>query len=73
MNSNFVDILSRLVPLYVTLPDLEQMKNSGEPWYGPSFYTHPQGYKMCLRVDANGNGDGENTRVCVCLHDERRT
>ena len=30
-----------------------------------SFYTHPQGYKMCLRVKANGTGEGFGTHVSV--------
>ena len=37
--------------------------------YSPSFYTHPDGYRMCIRVDPNGDGDGEGTHVSVftCL------
>ena len=31
----------------------------------PSFYTHPNGYHMALRVYANGNGRGEGTHVSV--------
>ena len=31
----------------------------------PSFYTHPNGYHMELRVYANGNGDSEGTHVSV--------
>jgi len=34
-------------------------------WYSPPFYTHPQGYKMCLSVVANGSGDGKGTHVSV--------
>ena len=37
-------------------------------WYSPGFYTHTCGYKMCLRVDANGCGAGEGTHVSVYLH-----
>ena len=32
---------------------------------GNSFYTHPDGYKMCIRVDPNGQGDGKGTHVSV--------
>ena len=31
----------------------------------PSFYTHPNGYHIALRVFANGDGDGEGTHVSV--------
>ena len=26
-------------------------KRTGDKWYSPPFYTGPEGYKMCLRVD----------------------
>ncbi len=45
------------------------MNNFGEhkrvhdDWYSNGFYTYPQGYKVCLRVDAIGNGDGKGTHV----------
>ena len=29
------------------------------------FYTHPQGYKFCVAVRANGWGDGAGTHVSV--------
>jgi hypothetical protein len=31
----------------------------------PAFYTSSKGYKMCIRVDANGDGDAEDTHVSV--------
>ena len=35
----------------------------------PGFYTHHNGYKMCLRVDPNGCCDGRGTHVSIytCL------
>ena len=33
--------------------------------YSPSFYTHPDGYRMCIRMDPNGDGDGKGTHVSV--------
>ena len=45
-----------------------ERKRSERLWYSPPFYTHPQGYKMCLRVDANGDGDGKGTHVSVYTH-----
>ena len=40
-------------------------KDSGEEWFSPPFYSHIGGYKMCLRVDANGLGDDTGTHVSV--------
>ena len=34
-------------------------------FYSDSFYTSPGGYKMCIRVDANGNTSGHGTHVSV--------
>ena len=45
--------------------DFEQQKAEGDNWYSPSFYTHPRGYRMCLRVYADGNDDGKGTHVSV--------
>ena len=47
---------------------LEQHKVDSDQWYSPPFYTHPQGYKMCLRVDANGHGEGKGTHVSVSVY-----
>lgn len=37
-------------------------------WYSPPFYTHSNGYKLCLRVYANGNGRCEGTHLSVFLN-----
>ena len=57
-----------LVPVSFTMPDFQQKKLSKSPWYSPSFYTHPYGYKMCLRVDANGYDVRTNIHVSMYLH-----
>ena len=33
--------------------------------YSPSYYISPNGYRMNIRVDANGCGEGEGTHVSV--------
>ena len=33
----------------------------------PSFYTHSHGYRMCIRVDPNGGGDGKEL-MCQYSH-----
>ena len=57
-----------LVPVQFTMSDFEKHKSENKIWYSPSFYTHPRGYKMCLRINANGRLDGENTHISVFLH-----
>ncbi len=45
-----------IAPMRVVMTDFEQHKKDGEWWYKEGFYTHPGGYKMCLKVNANGGG-----------------
>ena len=51
-----------------TMTDFKEKRRRDEVWYSPHFYTHPRGYKMCLRVDANGNGSSKGTYVSVFVH-----
>ena len=37
-------------------------------WFSPPFYSHIGGYKICLRVDANGVEDGAGTYVSVSVY-----
>ena len=51
-----------------TMTDFEEYKRDDDKWYSPHFYTHPNGYKMCLSVDANGYSEGKGTHLCVCVY-----
>ena len=57
-----------VLPTRLTMTNFEQHKTDSDQWYSPPFYTHPQGYKMCLRVDANGDGKGKGTHVSVSAY-----
>ena len=54
-------------------------KKDDVQWYSDPFYTHNKGYKMCLSVYADGNGDGKGTHLSVFLylmkgpHDDKLT
>jgi hypothetical protein len=37
-----------------TMTNFEEYKRDSDIWFSPHFYTHPNGYKMCLGVVANG-------------------
>ena len=43
-----------------------QVKNEG--WFSDPVYSHFGGYKMCLRVDANGHNEGKGTHVSVYVY-----
>ena len=46
------------VPLSFTMTNYMHYLESRDPWFSPPFYTHKQGYKIHLRVDANLNEQG---------------
>ena len=50
-----------------TMTDFEQYRRDNDHWHSPHFYTHPNGYKMCLRVYPNGYvyGPGKGTHLSV--------
>ena len=52
-------------PCVFKMPRFSQHKSSEQEWDSPPFYTHPGGYKMCIRVDADGDNDGAGTHVSV--------
>ncbi len=57
------------VPCTIRLTNYLKYKSDKDQFFSSPFYTSYTGYKMCLRVDANGCGDGEGTYVAVfaCL------
>ena len=58
-------------PFVVKLMQYTQKKQNNEEWYSPGFYTSPGGYKMCICVYPNGEGEGvaEGTHVTcyICI------
>ena len=53
------------LPVDLTMAEFEKHKQESNQWYSRPFYTHAHGYKMCLRVDANGLGVGKGTHISV--------
>ena len=47
------------------LSEYQKKKEANERFQFSPFYTHPNGYHMALRVDANGEGAGKGTHVSV--------
>ena len=48
-----------------TLTEFSIRKKFNNRYHSPPFYTHPQGYKLCLQVAANGFVIGEGTHVSI--------
>ena len=40
---------------HFTMKKFQQFKEANAEWFSDPFYTHPQGYKLCVRIDANGD------------------
>ena len=57
-----------LPPLIIRMDNFDIMKKQDTEWYSAPFYSHFGGYNMCLRVYANGFGDGKGTHVSVYIH-----
>ncbi len=53
------------VPVVFKLSDFSKLKDAYDVWYSGTFYSHPRGYRMTLRVDANG--DGEEDHSCLSV------
>ena len=54
-----------IAPFRFKLTNFTKNKTENEGFCSPPFYTSRGGYKMCVEVYANGNGDGRGTHVSV--------
>ena len=48
-----------------TLTEFSKRKKMNNKYYSAPFYTHENGYKVCLNVDSNGDGRGKDTHMSV--------
>ena len=59
---------NQVCPVTIKMEGYNDKKNNVIEWYSKAFYTHNNGYKMCLCVDAAGYGDGKGTHLSVYLN-----
>ena len=52
-------------PWVIKMEGFQKREEENKSWYSDPVYSHFGGYKMCLRVDANGYGNGKGTHVSV--------
>lgn len=64
-------LLLKLYPtgtnLTFRLPMFSKLKAADQLWCSQPFVVH-NGYQMCIVVHPNGEGEGRNTHISVCLH-----
>ena len=49
------------------MEEFQEKKENRDRWYSDPVYSHFGGYKMCLRVDANGASSGIGTHLSVYI------
>ena len=58
---------SPVVPCTVTMSQYSLYKNTNSDWYSKPFYTRETGYKLQLKITANGDGSSRGTHVSVLV------
>jgi hypothetical protein len=56
---------SREMPMKYKFTAYDHHKTTNDVINSPAFYTSPRGYRMCIRVWANGVKDGHGTHVSI--------
>lgn len=70
---SIIDLKSKVQPAQpiavIRMPHFDHHRTNSRCWYSTPFLSQPKGYKMCLRVDANGIAASRGTHVSlfVCL------
>lgn len=52
-------------PCEFTMTNFEHHRKTEISWYSDPFYSHYSGYKMCIRLDANGDGRGKGSHISL--------
>ena len=60
-----VTVLTCVCPVAFKMTEYSDKKENELLWYSDAFYSHNNGYRMCLEVDAVGCGDGGDTHLSV--------
>ena len=60
-----VKYLVNLPPVQFAITDFTKKKECDAEWMSPVFYSHPDGYKLCLVVYPNGIPNGKGTHVSI--------
>ena len=61
-------MLNKATPFTIKLPNFSKKKSDNEALFSSPFYTSVIGYKMCLKMVANGWYDGKGTHISVYAH-----
>ncbi|XP_065918685.1 TNF receptor-associated factor 5-like [Dysidea avara] len=56
-----------VIPVTFKMTGFTKKKRAKKEWLSESFYTNIKGYRMCLRVDADGDGQGTHCAMFLWL------
>ena len=56
-----------VLPVHLVVNDFAARRKTNEVWQSEPFYSHPRGYKMCLKVYTNGRNEAVNTHLSVYI------
>ena len=56
-----------LPPCDFFMINFSDLKKRKDEWFSESFYTHPKGYKMCVKAYASGFGTGKDTHLSLYI------
>ncbi|XP_019848838.1 PREDICTED: uncharacterized protein LOC109580272 [Amphimedon queenslandica] len=68
LHDDWRDSEPHTLPVEVLMTSFASHQKSNKHWYSPSFYSHEKGYKLCLRVRANGESQGSGTHLSIHIH-----
>ena len=63
--SKHSEYLVNLPPVEFAITDFMRLKECNAEWVSPPFYTHPQGYKLCIVVYPNGKSYANGRYVSI--------
>ena len=55
-------------PCVIKMEGFQEKKKRNEEWYSDPVHSHFGGYKMCVKVHANGEGHAKGTHVSVFIY-----
>ena len=55
-------------PVTIVMRGFISWKIRNVPWYSPPFYSHAEGYKMCIRVTDDSLKKGTGVHISVFVH-----
>ena len=55
-------------PVTIKMPEYSIKRKDATEWFSDPFYTHNNGYEICLHVDAAGHVDGTGTHQSVYMY-----